>query len=549
MIFNFFGSLKAETKNHGILPDSHEERIFRRFVLLVYIIVASANIITHEMWRDELQHWLIATNSNSILELFCNLKNNGHPPLWNLMLYAISRVTHNPVAMQYLHLIIAIAVVYVFLRFAPFSRLQRLLFVFGYFPLYEYAAISRNYGIGMFLLFWFCAACGAARKNLFILSLILLLLGMANAYTFIITVCLLAALGFKAATNPDTRAVLIRRKWTILLCTAIVVLGLAASAAVMSPKSDCLWGSKSWTKTFKAELLSQTAATVWKGLVPIPQLTLCYWDTNIVPQLSLQGIMGVVLLCFLLLSTANNRTVFLFFSLSIAAMLVFEYVVYMGGLRHFGHFFIIVIVCLWLEKVWGEDKRFDSAHHGPIKAVRQGSPQAGFMTVLSRLCARGRPILRYATKGRQWLVMILLVVHFAVGIFASVMEWRYPFSQGKNAARYIREKGLDKLPTVGYQDFAASTVAGYLDRQFYYPNSDTFGTFVVFDSKRKMFMGADEVLESARLLAERNSSDVLLVLCLEIGGTEGVVTELKRFTDSLQGEENFYLYLLKYKGR
>jgi hypothetical protein len=102
---------------------------------------------------------------------------------------------------------------------------------------------------------------------------------------------------------------------------------------------------------------------------------------------------------------------------------------------------------------------------------------------------------------------------------------------------------------VGYMDFVASTVAGYLDRQFYYPNSNTFGTFVVFDGKRKLFMSADEVLESARLLSERTRSDVLLVLYLEIGGEGVVVIELEKFAGSLQGEENFYLYLLKYKGQ
>jgi hypothetical protein len=522
-IFNFFCyGPQAGIKNPSNRLDSYEERIFRGGILLIYVLVASANIITHEMWRDELHVWFTAVESNNLRELFSNMGYQGHPPLWYLMLYAVSRLTRNPAAMQALHLAIAAGSAYIFLRFAPFSRLKRLLFVFGYFPLYEYAAISRNYGIGMFLLFCFCAACGAAKKNLFILSLILFLFSMVNVYTFIITICLLAALGFKAATNPETRAVLIRRKWTILPCTAIVVLGLAASGAVMSPKSDCLWNAK-WITTIYPERLVQTAAVVWQGLVPIPQLTLCYWSTNIVPQLSLQAIMGVVLLCFLLLSTANNRTVFVFFSLSVGAMLVFEYVIYMGYLRHAGHFFIVAIVCLWLEKVWGEDK--------PVKA--------GFISGLSRLCARGR----------QWLIVILLVVHFAVGIFASVMEWRYPFSQGKNVARYIREKGLDKLPTVGYQDFAASTVAGYLDRQFYYPNSDTFGTFVVFDDKRKLFMSADEVLESARLLSERTRSDVLLVLILQIGGEEGVVIELEKFAGNLQGDENFYLYLMKYQGQ
>jgi hypothetical protein len=81
------------------------------------------------------------------------------------------------------------------------------------------------------------------------------------------------------------------------------------------------------------------------------------------------------------------------------------------------------------------------------------------------------------------------------------------------------------------------------------PNSDTFGTFVVFDSKRTMFMDAGEVLERTRLLAEKERSDVLLVVSLEIGGVKGVVSELKRFTGNLQGDENFYLYLFKYQGR
>ena len=499
-----------------------DEKTFRRCVLLVYILVAAANVITHEMWRDELHVWFTAADSNSVRELFSNMRCQGHPPLWYLMLYVISRATHNPAAMKALHLAIAVGSVYVFVRFAPFTRLQRLLFVFGYFPLYEYAAISRNYAVGIFLLFCFCAACGAARKKFFILCIILFLLGMASAYSFIITVCLLVAIGFKAATDAYARDVLIRRKWAILLSAAVVVLGLVISAAVMFPESDCMYASE-WTTGFDIVTLEQTFATAWQGLAPIPQITHSFWNTNIVPWQILQGILAVALLCFFLLSMANNRTVFLFFSLTVGAMLVFEYIVYIGSLRHFGHFFIVAIVCLWFEKVWGDDK--------PIKP--------GLLSALSRLCV----------QKRQLLIVVLLCIHFAVGIFASVMEWRYPFSQGKNAAQYIRQRGLDKLPIVGYMDFVASSVAGYLDRPFYYPNSDSFGTFVVFDNKRKIVMGAQEVIEKALMLAEKNRSDVLLVLHLEFGNKNSSIIPLKTFTGSIQGDENFYLYLLNYRGQ
>jgi hypothetical protein len=509
-------------ENTGNNSDLRGEKIFQTGVLLVYILIATANIATHEIWRDEFHVWFTETASSSLPGLFANMKCQGHPPLWYLMLYAVSRVTHDAAGMKVMHLAVAIGAAYVFVRFAPFTRLQRLLFVFGYFPLYEYAAISRNYGIGVLLLFCFCAACGAAKKNFLVLAIILSLLSMANAYTFIITVCLLAVIGLKAAIDADARAVLIRQKWMMLLYAAIVASGLVFSAAVMRPEADCQYAASGWTTGFDIDKLVQVFASAWQGLVPIPQLTRFYWwNTNIVPWQVLQGILGAVLLLFLLLSMAKKLTVFLFFSLAVGAMLVFEYVVYYGYLRHFGHFFIVLIACLWLERVWGNDK----------------PTMPGFLSKLSK-----------AFDGpKRIFIIVLLCIHFSVGIFASVMEWQYPFSQGKNAARYIKEKGLDKLPIVGYMDFVASSVAGYLDRPFYYPNSDSFGTFIVFDNKRKLVMGAQDVVDRAMWLADKNKSDVLLVLYVEIESDSRFVIPLKNFTGNIQGDEEYYLYLLKYQ--
>jgi hypothetical protein len=506
------------TDNH---TDSSSEKTFRWFVLLAYSLVTAANIFTHEMWRDELHVWMTARFSNSIRELFLNMKYQGHPPLWYLMLYAVSRFTHNPVSMQFLHLAIAVGSAYIFLRFAPFSKLIRLLFIFGYFPLYEYAAISRNYALGVFLLFCFCAAYGAAEKNYFILAAILFCLSMTNAYTFILTICLLVTIGIKALIDADTRAVLIRKIPTVLICAALVLAGLICSALVMFPKSDSIYVSM-WSTRFNVDKLEQTFAAAWQGLAPVPQFMRFYWwNTNIVSWEILQSVFGAALLCFFLLSMASKRTVFLFFGLAAGAMLVFQYIIYTGFLRHFGHFFILVVICLWLEKIWRDDK--------PIKI--------NSLSRLSRTFAGPKGII----------IVLLLCVHVAVGLFASVMEWQYPFSQGKNAAAYIREKGLDKLPIVGYMDFVASTVAGYLDRPFYYPNSDSFGTFVVFNSKRKFMLDPQEVLDKAFMLAEKNKSDVLLVLHMDLGGGNSSIIRLKSFTGNIEGDEEFSLYLLKYR--
>ena len=72
-----------------------------------------------------------------------------YTPLWLLCLYAIGKLTDRPEAMQAVHLLIATTSIFVFVRHAPFRRWERALFPLGYFMLYEYAIISRHYGLGV----------------------------------------------------------------------------------------------------------------------------------------------------------------------------------------------------------------------------------------------------------------------------------------------------------------------------------------------------------------------------------------------------------------
>ena len=64
------------------------------FGLIVLFLIQS-----HEMWRDELQAWLLARDSISITELFQNLKYEGHPGLWHLLLYPLTRISTIPESM------------------------------------------------------------------------------------------------------------------------------------------------------------------------------------------------------------------------------------------------------------------------------------------------------------------------------------------------------------------------------------------------------------------------------------------------------------------
>ena len=104
------------------------------FLSLVYFAVSLVGILHHELWLDESHHWLLARDSTSLSNLINNTRFEGHPVLWNVLLFGITRLTYDLFWMQLLHILIATATVFLFLKkdylllkegYADEPRLQR----------------------------------------------------------------------------------------------------------------------------------------------------------------------------------------------------------------------------------------------------------------------------------------------------------------------------------------------------------------------------------------------------------------------------------------
>ena len=127
----------------------------RGLAILAFVVMAvigGVSLAAHTMWFDELQAWNIARASHSLGDVFTNLRYEGHPPLWYLVLFPITRVTGDPRAMQVLEWLVLCAVYAVILFRSPFTIWLRIALVAGYFVTFEYGVISRSYGLGMLLL-------------------------------------------------------------------------------------------------------------------------------------------------------------------------------------------------------------------------------------------------------------------------------------------------------------------------------------------------------------------------------------------------------------
>src|SRR5579872_6603456 len=96
--------------------------------LLVWAAVVVAIALRHELFRDEVRAIDIVAASDSLAALVENLKNEGHPILWYLLLYAGYHATGSMLVLKPTALVVAAAAVWLWLRHAPFKSWHKVLF-------------------------------------------------------------------------------------------------------------------------------------------------------------------------------------------------------------------------------------------------------------------------------------------------------------------------------------------------------------------------------------------------------------------------------------
>lgn len=472
----------------------------------------------HELWRDETQAWAVARDSGSLFQLLATgIRYEGHPPLWYAMLYPLTRLTHDPVAMQVLHGLLAVACAVLILARAPFPRPIRVLLLFGYFPLYEWGVLSRNYAVGLLALLVALALYPRRRERLVPLAVALALMANANAYAMFVAAAFAGALLW--ATWRDRRA---GQPWPgtppqRFGAALVLAAGFGVAMAYLIPPHD-RWSGHATTLYLRS--LVGGLAAIWNGWVPLPQPgNYSFWNTNIVTLASWNGtILLRALLGLTLVGTAawllrRQGPALVFLLLGTATIYLFTALRWPGYLRHHGHFFLLFVGAAWL-------------------AVAEGRAPLG------------RGVLR--------LLLGLALAHVVAGGFALAMDLKYPFSDSRATARFIRAGRLNGLPIVGTRDCIVSPLATYLDRDLYYPEYGGWGS-AWMARYRERYYDPIFALNAARTMAEERRDTVLLILSKPMppGQAGADIRPLANFNSSLLcydsgfsrlEPEHFYLY-------
>ena len=529
-----------------------------------FLILGSLTAFNHEMWRDEIQAWLLARNSASVFELFAHLKYEGHPGLWHLCLMPLSRITASPIIMQVFHLLIACVTVYLFARYAPFNWLQKFLFSFGYFALYEYAIVARNYALGMLLIVVFCVLFRERYKRPLWIGGILFLLAHTSVHALIVTIGIGFALfceyflmrSARLETAPTAEN---SRVW---LNFALIGIGILTSVLQLKPPVDTGF-AVGWKFDYETHHLFKVIKLISRAYLPIPKQTLHFWNSH---QLEAYPFFQSfqMPLCFLLMLCSvlflyKRPTALLIYLTSTFGLLAFFYVKYYGSIRHHGFLFLTFVMVVWIYRESARLKTAPTEEESPspvgalFKRARTSARLQTAPTGKEGNAPTGRegnaPTGKEGTRRERAfsiLFTLILVCHFIGGIIAIRMDNRYIFSCGKQTAAAIKAQGMQEMPMVGDTDFAVSTVVGYLERAaIYYPRGSRFGSFIRWDSARTAEVPTADVLEAAKTLSMETSQAVLIILNRAVGARlqeRYRLIDVARFTGSTISDEAFYLY-------
>jgi hypothetical protein len=513
------------------------ERRETRFALLVasaFLLAVTLGLIRHEMWRDELQAWMIARDASSFPNLFHNLRYEGHPVLWYLGLFLISRVTRDPLAMQLYHGFLSTTAVFLFARFAPLPRWMRLIFAIGYFPLFEYGLVSRSYVLGALCIFALCTVHVRRPTSYLTKGLLLALLANTSAYGLVLAAAYLAATGvdlllrYRAAGKglaflPASEA---KR---IVIGAIVAVCGLAFAFLSSRPPADAVFEITRHESglPFKGAVITllQAQANVF---CPVPDITKApdVWNTftaqkvlGLIPQG--YNLAGLVLIGALLFLLRRKPFALAFYAVGICGFIAL-FDKHYPEMRHLGNLFLLTTACCWLALS-------ESATTNNEAAEQQTSP-------------RPAPLLAFLGT--------MLTLNALAGLYMYTLDVRYPFSQGKQAVALLRAQHLEQLPLLGDTDHLLSTIGGYLDHPMYYVDSDREGTFVIWDSQRKHF-GNEERLAKIAAYVTQHQGDCVVAMCQPIPASSVpstiTLTEVGHFTGSIVGLEKYYLYVAKPK--
>ena len=411
-------------------------------------------------------------DARSLADLLRSMKDEGHPMLWHVLLYAGYAVTSCKQTLPVVSGLIAGASVSIFVFKSPFPLWLKAMFVLGALPLYEYSVMARNYGISMLLLFLFAQMYASRRQHPIRLGMTLALLCNTNIHSLILA-ALLMALWFWDFFVREGASPLSREARPLYLAVAIVSLGAVTALWTLWPTGQNLPADA--IRCTVPDVIKALGATLRDPATAFP---------NIAPRAPgfLAVSAGLLLVCStlgLVLQPALLAVAWL----GLVALSVFFQVVYRGSLRHQGLFAVFLVALYWIALA----SRGVPRRHNLANAVAR----VGLFVGLPGL----------------------LAILIATGGYKIYMDLAHEQSASKAFGAFlgIRPQYAGSI-LIGEPDYFLESVHYYAPNPIYIVREQRFGNTVRFTRTAAKDLGMRDLLRIAWDVHTREDKSVLIAL-------------------------------------
>ncbi|HUZ72446.1 MAG TPA: hypothetical protein VMU87_05630 [Stellaceae bacterium] len=458
------------------------------FVLLV--LLNAVRIYRHAMWRDETQAFAIALHSTGLLDLFHNLRYEGHPGLWHALLWCLTRFTADPRAMQALEFAIGLGVWLLIYRRSPFGTGEKFALLLGYYLFFEYFVLSRGYALMALLGFAFVVL---RRERPQAFTSAWLLLGMLANTELFGAIWSMAFAPFLAVAQRSNRGALVRG-------IALYLSLFALAVATMMPAADSVppyrWNIEPHTGFSFAQLASLVAA-VTKALLPLDSGWLfppkaaggvsgpAFFNPDPLSALkSRPDVVGPVLLGMAVIAAGtwfaargrrlalppriDGAPILASLGLGWIGVLSFLYIFQIPlGTRYAGILFLMLVAAAW-------QFRYDRPGRAP----------------------------------RWWMALLVLN---ALGGLCTLRSEFIPFSDSRAAADWLVRNHLNRAFLIADPDSMAQPVGVYLGRALYGVECECDYTFMSWNVARQPLDAAAVLRRAERGMARARTPDAILI--------------------------------------
>lgn len=499
------------TQLHGMQTGRLKAAIGVSFGL--YLLLSAYTIIHHEMWGDEIHSWNIAKGSTDFSNLLHNIRYEGHPSVWYIILWTLSKFTHNLVWVQAVHWLIASLSVFLILFFSPLPVVSKILLPFGYYFLFEYSVLSRNYAIAVLLTFCLCIILRKDFRYKMLLYYGLLFL-LSNTHL----------LGMLMAASIHVYFLLLynRRKQKKSLRSIHAVIGLLVvltGVYFIFPPSDSEMNVQFWLNRWGMRNFINFSQAPLRAFMPV-QAWWKYnsWNTEFVIEavkgnntllIVSEAISGFIVILLIVVLKKDRRSQVLFCSHLLFSFIVAMTFFTLGAARYAGFLYIAFIAAYWLH------------------------------------CYETPP-----AKKNRYIINAFLVVQALAAFTPVAKDIRYPFSNAYRVNELLAKVTNEKVVT---DYWTLNAIAAFADKPFYCVDLQKEVYFLKWDGELKSkVLSPDRYTNGLnRYFTENGINKVYLVstipspILFRVDGKLAATFTI-RLIDSIEGaiekDSNLYLY-------